>query len=59
MKITPAQHYGAALRKPEYQPHTGQRCHCRPGQHRDNCPDCEGTGWKIDFAAIRARRLQP
>ena len=38
-----------------YQPKTGQRCHCKPGQHRDNCPDCEGTGWRIDFAAIRAR----
>ncbi len=39
-----------------YQPKTGQRCHCKPGQHRDNCPDCEGTGWRIDFAAIRARK---
>ena len=37
-----------------YQPKTGQRCHCKPGQHRDNCPGCEGTGWCIDFAAIRA-----
>lgn len=37
-----------------YQPKTGQKCHCKPGQHRDNCPDCEGTGQRIDFAAIRA-----
>jgi hypothetical protein len=22
---------------------------------RDNCSSCEGTGWVIDFAAIRAR----
>lgn len=39
-----------------YQPKTGERCHCRPGVWRDNCPDCEGTGQRIDFAAIRARR---
>lgn len=39
-----------------YQPKTGQRCTCRPGIWRDNCPQCEGTGWRIDFAAIRARR---
>lgn len=37
-----------------YQPKTGQRCSCRPGQERDNCPHCEGTGWRIDFAKIRA-----
>lgn len=37
-----------------YQPKTGQKCHCKPGVHRDNCPDCEGTGWRINFAAIRA-----
>jgi len=43
----------------QYQPKTGQPCHCKPGQHRDNCPDCEGTGQRIDFAAIRARRVQP
>ena len=36
-------------------PTTGQRCGCRPGVWRDNCPTCEGTGWVIDFAAIRAR----
>ncbi len=48
-----------AFPKPEskpYQPKTGQPCHCKPGQQRDNCPDCEGTGMRIDFAAIRARR---
>lgn len=39
-----------------YQPKTGQPCHCRPGIVRDNCPDCEGTGMRIDFRAIRARR---
>jgi len=41
--------------KRPYQPKTGARCHCKRGVHRDNCPDCEGTGWRIDFAAIRAR----
>jgi hypothetical protein len=38
-----------------YQPKTGKKCGCRPGIARDNCPACEGTGWRIDFAAIRAR----
>lgn len=38
-----------------YQPKTGVRCGCRPGVQRDNCPACEGTGWRVDFAAIRAR----
>lgn len=37
-----------------YQPKTGEWCHCKPGVHRDNCPDCEGTGMRIDFAKIRA-----
>jgi hypothetical protein len=37
-----------------YQPKTGARCSCRRGVARDNCPNCEGTGWVIDFAAIRA-----
>lgn len=36
-----------------YQPTTGAKCHCRPGIERDNCPTCEGTGWKIDFRLIR------
>lgn len=39
----------------EYQPKTGINCHCKPGQHRDNCPDCEGTGQQIDFGRIRNR----
>lgn len=39
--------------KKEYQPKTGQRCSCKPGVYRDNCPSCEGTGWVINFAAIR------
>ena len=39
----------------EYQPKTGARCTCRPGIARDNCAACEGTGRKIDFAAIRNR----
>lgn len=38
-----------------YQPKTGQPCSCRPGIERDNCPQCEGTGQRIDFAAIRAQ----
>lgn len=40
-----------------YQLRTGARCTCRPGAARDNCPACEGTGWMIDFARIRARTL--
>lgn len=43
-------------RKP-YQPKTGERCSCRRGIERDNCPQCEGTGWIIDFRAIREHRL--
>ena len=39
----------------QYQPKTGQPCNCRPGQQRDNCAACEGTGQRIDFAAIRAK----
>lgn len=39
-----------------YQPKTGQPCSCKRGIERDNCPACEGTGQRIDFAAIRARR---
>ena len=34
----------------------GHACNCRRGQERDNCPACEGTGHRIDFASIRARR---
>ena len=45
----------ARVKPPEYQPKTGEACGCRPGNQRDNCPACEGTGQKIDFAAIRSR----
>jgi len=38
-----------------WQPKTGAPCGCRRGVQRDNCPECEGTGQRIDFAAIRAR----
>lgn len=41
-----------------YQPKAGERCTCRPGLARDNCSACEGTGWRIDFAAIRKRHLE-
>lgn len=36
-----------------YQPKTGVKYGCKPGIQRDNCPNCEGTGWVIDFHAIR------
>ena len=39
-----------------YTPKTGARCSCRRGVERDNCPNCEGTGWVIDFRAIHERR---
>jgi hypothetical protein len=42
-----------------YQPKTGEPCHCRRGMERDNCPDCEGTGQRIDFRAIREALGQP
>jgi hypothetical protein len=42
----------------EYQPKTGQACSCKPGQERDNCPSCEGTGQRIDFAKIRAKNVK-
>jgi hypothetical protein len=42
-----------------YQPKTGARCGCKRGVMRDNCPNCEGTGWVVDFAAIRARKSTP
>ncbi len=41
--------------KDAYQPKTGAKCSCKRGVQRDNCPACEGTGFCIDFAAIRAR----
>lgn len=37
---------------------TGAACHCRRGIERDNCPDCEGTGKRIDFRAIRAAKVE-
>jgi|GEM_PF-3965132 len=39
-----------------YTPRTGQRCSCKRGMQRDNCPACEGSGLVIDFAAIHRRR---
>lgn len=47
------------MTKSPYQPKTRQRCSCRRGIERDNCAACEGTGWHIDFAAIRARAERP
>ena len=38
-----------------YQPKTGQKCGCKRGVMRDNCPNCEGTGWVVDFRAIREK----
>ncbi len=38
-----------------YQPKTGEPCNCGRGIQRDNCPECEGTGMRIDFRAIRER----
>ena len=38
----------------EYQPKTGEKCSCKPGMQRDNCPQCEGTGERVDFKKIRA-----
>lgn len=45
----------AAEKGAGYQPKTGEPCSCRRGVERDNCPQCEGTGQRIDFAAIRKR----
>ena len=41
-----------------YQPKTGARCFCKRGVQRDNCPTCEGTGWQVDFVAIRQRQVE-
>ena len=41
-----------------YQPKTGEKCSCKPGVCRNNCPNCEGTGWKIDFQAIRDQGME-
>lgn len=43
--------------RPEYQPKTGVRCSCKRGIERDNCPNCEATGWVIDFKKIRDRNI--
>ena len=40
-----------------YQPKTGQKCFCKRGIERDNCSNCEGTGFVIDFKAIREKNL--
>lgn len=37
-------------------PKTGVACTCKRGVQRDNCPQCEGTGQVIDYAALRAAR---
>ena len=37
-----------------YTPYTGAKCGCRKGLERDNCPNCEGSGYVIDFRAIHA-----
>jgi hypothetical protein len=39
----------------EYQPKTGRTCSCKRGVMRDNCSACEGTGFAINFSAIRNR----
>ncbi len=46
------------MKAQQYQPKTGAKCACRRGVQRDNCPACEGTGWVIDFRAIRERQRQ-
>ena len=44
------------MKTTQYQPKTGQACGCKRGVQRDNCPQCEGTGQRIDFKAIRERQ---
>lgn len=39
---------------PGHAPKTGEPCACRPGVERDNCPQCEGSGERIDFRAMHA-----
>lgn len=51
--------FGQGRMQEEYQPKTGEKCSCKPGIERDNCPSCEGTGMKIDFKKIRARNVKP
>lgn len=41
-----------------YQPKTGAKCTCKKGIERDNCPNCEGTGYVIDFYLIREKVKQ-
>lgn len=41
-----------------YSPKTGEKCSCRRGVERDNCPRCEGTGWVIDFKKIHQKRRE-
>lgn len=41
-----------------YQPKTSNKCFCKKGMERDNCPSCEGTGLQIDFKAIREQTKQ-
>lgn len=53
--LTPAQCDELFQKRKPYQPKTGAKCSCRRGIERDNCPQCEGTGWRIDFRAIRER----
>lgn len=40
-----------------HQTKTGHACNCRLGRERDNCPQCEGTGQRIDFAKIRGEAV--
>jgi hypothetical protein len=39
-------------------PKTGARCGCKKGIQRDNCLNCEGTGWAINFWLINEIREQ-
>jgi hypothetical protein len=48
---------GKSQMKTTTQPKTGQPCTCKPGQARDNCTLCEGTGQRIDFAKIRGETM--
>jgi hypothetical protein len=41
-----------------YQPKTGNKCGCKRGIERDNCPACGGMGLQIDFKAVRERNIQ-